>query len=193
MPAPLRFLFPTLAVSLSLAACGSSYSGSASVSTTHPSATSSAQAGAATTSSAGSAVVKVASNPGLHASVLTDVRGMTLYRLSAEQGGKFICTSASCLAVWHPLRAAGAGPPVGSVGSLGTLRRPDGSRQVTFRGMPLYTFAQDQQPGDAKGQGLKDVGTWEAASTGTLSAPPAPPPASPQSTAPSGSTPGYHY
>ena len=28
--------------------------------------------------------------------------------------------------------------------------------------MPLYTFAQDQKPGDVNGQGIKDVGTWTA-------------------------------
>jgi hypothetical protein len=39
--------------------------------------------------------------------------------------------------------------------------------------MPLYTFAQDRSPGEANGQGIKDVGTWKAvtAKTGTSSAP----------------------
>jgi predicted lipoprotein with Yx(FWY)xxD motif len=114
--------------------------------------------------------------------VLTDARGMTLYSLSAEQGGKFICTSSSCTQLWHPLSASAAGTPSG-VASLATVMRPDGTRQVTYKGLPLYTFAQDQQPGQAKGQGLKDVGTWSAAtvasgapatSTGTTSATPAP-------------------
>ena len=85
---------------------------------------------------------------------------MTLYSLSAEQGGKFICTSTACTQVWHPLIASG-GTPSGSVGSLGTVKRPDGAVQVTYKGMPLYTFAGDR-PGEAKGQGLKDVGTWSA-------------------------------
>ena len=52
--------------------------------------------------------------------------------------------------------------PSGGVGSLGTVKRPDGTEQVTYKGMPLYTFAQDQKPGDAGGQGIKDVGTWTA-------------------------------
>jgi hypothetical protein len=34
--------------------------------------------------------------------------------------------------------------------------------QVTYKGTPLYTFAQDQSPGQANGQGIKDVGTWSA-------------------------------
>jgi hypothetical protein len=37
--------------------------------------------------------------------------------------------------------------------------------------MPLYTFAQDQHPGDAKGQGFKDVGTWSAVTVSGAAAP----------------------
>jgi predicted lipoprotein with Yx(FWY)xxD motif len=92
---------------------------------------------------------------------------MTLYSLSAEQGGKFICTSSSCTQIWHPLSAAGT--PSG-VASLGTVMRPDGTQQVTYKGMPLYTFAQDQQPGQVKGQGFKDVGTWSAVTVSSAGA-----------------------
>jgi predicted lipoprotein with Yx(FWY)xxD motif len=94
---------------------------------------------------------------------------MTLYSLSAERAGKLICTSTSCTQVWHPLVAT-AGTP-GGVASLSTVARPDGSQQVTYKGMPLYTFAQDQHPGDAKGQGFKDVGTWSAVTVGGAGAP----------------------
>jgi predicted lipoprotein with Yx(FWY)xxD motif len=169
-----KSLLPALAASLTLAACGSSSSGTGSSSSS--AATSSSQA------SASAALVRTASNATLGSTVLTDARGMTLYSLSAEQGGKFICTSSSCTQLWHPLSASAAGTPSG-VASLATVMRPDGTRQVTYKGLPLYTFAQDQQPGQAKGQGLKDVGTWSAAtvasgapatSTGTTSATPAP-------------------
>ena len=88
-------------------------------------------------------------------------QGMTLYHLSGEQKGKFICTSSACLQVWHPLTVTAASTPAGSV-ALATAKRPDGSLQVTYKGAPLYTFAQDQTPGQANGQGLKDVGTWSA-------------------------------
>jgi predicted lipoprotein with Yx(FWY)xxD motif len=120
-------------------------------------------------------VVKSAANSTLGATVLVDTQGMTLYSLSGEQGGKFICTSSACTQVWHPLSAA-AGTPSGSVGSLGTVKRPDGTEQVTYKGMPLYTFTQDQTPGEAKGQGIKDVGTWTAVtvSAKSSSAPAAP-------------------
>jgi predicted lipoprotein with Yx(FWY)xxD motif len=60
------------------------------------------------------------------------------------------------------------------VTSLGTIVRPDGAgRQVTYRGLPLYTFAGDTSPGDASGNGFKDVGTWLAATSVGAMQPPA--------------------
>jgi predicted lipoprotein with Yx(FWY)xxD motif len=107
-------------------------------------------------------VAKEAHNAKLDKTVLTNLRGITLYSLSAETNGKFICKG-SCLLDWHPLVVAAGTKPTGPV-KLGTIKRPDnGKRQVTFDGRPLYTFDEDAKPGDAKGQGIKDVGTWHAA------------------------------
>jgi predicted lipoprotein with Yx(FWY)xxD motif len=152
-----KFLLPAVAASLTLAACGSSSSGSSSSSST----ASSSQGSAA-------AVVRTASNATLGSTVLTNAQGLTLYSLSAEQGGKFICVS-SCTQLWHPLTASASGTPAGAA-SLGTVTRPEGTRQVTYKGLPLYTFAQDQRPGEAKGQGVKDVGIWSAATVGSTGA-----------------------
>ncbi len=107
-------------------------------------------------------VAKEAHNAKLGKTVLTDLKGLTLYTLSAETNGKFICKG-SCLRDWHPLVVAAGVKPTGPV-RLGTVKRPDnGRRQVTFGGRPLYTFDEDEKAGDAKGQGVKDVGTWRAA------------------------------
>ncbi len=107
-------------------------------------------------------VVKQANNAKLGKAVLTNLRGITLYTLSAETNGKFICKH-SCLLDWHPLYIAAGVKPTGPV-KLGAIKRPDnGKRQVTFDGRPLYTFDEDERAGDAKGQGIKDVGTWHAA------------------------------
>jgi predicted lipoprotein with Yx(FWY)xxD motif len=95
--------------------------------------------------------------------ILTTANGHTLYSLSAEKNGKFICTKASgCLALWHPLLVPHGTMPKGPV-KLGTIKRPEGGIQVTFHGRPLYSFAQDMKPGQVKGEGLKDVGTWHPA------------------------------
>jgi predicted lipoprotein with Yx(FWY)xxD motif len=157
-----KSLLPALAASLTLAACGGSSYGTGSSSGSSSSSSSSQ-------SSSATALVKTASNATLGATVLTDAQGMTLYSLSAEQGGKFICSNSACTQLWHPLTAAGGAAPSG-VSSLGTIARPDGTKQVTYRGMPLYTFAQDQRTGDAKGQGFKDVGTWSAVTVGAAAA-----------------------
>ena len=104
--------------------------------------------------------------------ILVDSQGMTLYHLSGEQNGKFICTSSACLGVWHPLIAPSSGAPSGEVGSLGTVKRPEGTVQVTYKGTPLYTFTGDQQAGETKGQGIKDVGTWSVITTSSSGTPP---------------------
>jgi predicted lipoprotein with Yx(FWY)xxD motif len=154
----LKLSIPAIAASLLMVACGSSTSNSTTTST------------AQTTSSPSSAVVvKTASNA--LGTILVDSQGMTLYHLSGEQKGKFICTSSACIGVWHPLIAPSSGAPSGEVGSLGTVKRPGGTVQVTYGGTPLYTFTGDQQPGETKGQGIKDVGTWSVITTGSGSTP----------------------
>lgn len=96
--------------------------------------------------------------------LLTTTSGRTLYSLSAERHGKFICTESSgCTSIWHPLTVASGVMPKGPV-KLGTIHRPEGTIQVTYRGLPLYTFTGDKKRGQTKGEGLKDVGTWHPAS-----------------------------
>jgi predicted lipoprotein with Yx(FWY)xxD motif len=167
----IHVLIPSLAAALLLAACGSS----------SKTTTTSAPAAAATTPATTAALVKTASIPSLGATVLVNNQGMTLYHLSGEQSGKFICNSSACLSVWHPLTVTAGGSPTGAA-SLSTVKRSDGTVQVTYKGAPLYTFAQDTKEGEAKGQGLKDVGTWSVV---TMTAAPA---SAPATTAPSTTT-----
>ncbi|MGN6588183.1 MAG: COG4315 family predicted lipoprotein [Solirubrobacterales bacterium] len=122
-------------------------------------------------------VAKEADNATLGRTVLTTTKGRTLYSLSVETHGKFICTG-SCLASWKPLVVPAGVTPKGPV-KLGTIKRPDGRTQVTFKGHPLYSFNGDVKPGETNGEGLKDVGTWHAARVAKTSAPPAPEPESP--------------
>jgi predicted lipoprotein with Yx(FWY)xxD motif len=104
------------------------------------------------------ATVVVANDPTL-GNVLVDSQGNTLYLFQADQGTKSSCTGA-CAVAWPPLRASGksvAGNGI-SASKLGTTPRSDGKPQVTYNGHPLYTFAQDQNPGDATGQGVNAFG-----------------------------------
>jgi predicted lipoprotein with Yx(FWY)xxD motif len=95
--------------------------------------------------------------------VLVNRAGLTLYSLSAETKGRFICTG-SCLSVWHPLVVRHGQKPTGAH-SLAAIRRPGGQTQVTYKGKPLYTFSGDHKRGDVKGEGFKDVGVWHAVTT----------------------------
>jgi predicted lipoprotein with Yx(FWY)xxD motif len=91
--------------------------------------------------------------------ILVNRNGMTLYHLSVERKGHFICTDKTCLSIWKPLVVPRGTTPTG-VKSLGTVKRPDGRSQVAYKGGPLYTFVEDKKAGDMKGNGFKDVGTW---------------------------------
>ena len=130
-------------------------------------------------------VVRVANNPTLHEKVLVNHKGLTLYSLSAEKSGRFICTDSLCRSLWTPLVVAKGATPIGAT-HLGTIRRPDGRMQVSYRGLPVYTFKEDRKPGDVMGNGFKDVGIWRPALVAaSASASP------PVSTNPYPSYPGY--
>lgn len=107
-------------------------------------------------------VAAEAENATLGKTVLTTTKGRTLYSLSVEKNGKFICT-ASCLSAWHPLMVPAGVRPTGPV-KLSTIERPEGGTQVTYEGRPLYRFGGDTKAGQANGEGIKEVGTWHAAS-----------------------------
>jgi predicted lipoprotein with Yx(FWY)xxD motif len=134
-----------------LAACGSSAYNSGSQGSTPA-------AGAA-----GTVAVKQVAGVG---NVLVDSNGLALYSPDQEASGKVLCTG-SCVAFWMPLAAGTTAPaPVSGVGMLGTTTRPDGTKQVTVDGKPLYTFAEDS-PGNVKGNGFSDAFggqhfTWHA-------------------------------
>lgn len=106
-----------------IAACGSS-------SSSNPTSSAASTEPAVRTSSRSSraVVVKTASNS--LGTILVDSQGLTLYHLSGEVNGKFICTSSVCLGVWHPLIASSSGVPSDEVGSLGTVKRLEGTVQV---------------------------------------------------------------
>jgi predicted lipoprotein with Yx(FWY)xxD motif len=131
-------------------------------------------AGPAIAGQATKPVAKQADNATLGKTILTNTRGRTLYSLSAETRGRFICTGA-CTSTWRPLVVPAGVKPTGPV-KLGTIKRPDGRAQVTFEGRPLYRFSGDSRKGDVNGEGFKDVGTWHAAVTGKAAPQPEPQP-----------------
>jgi len=93
------------------------------------------------------------------ATVLTNGKGLTLYWFAPDTPVRSVCTGA-CAQYWPPLTGpATAGP--GVTGRLGTITRPDGSKQATYDGHPLYTYIADTAPGQARGNNLNlNGGVW---------------------------------
>ena len=103
--------------------------------------------------------------------VLVDARGRTLYTFDPENGGKIVCTAA-CATLWPPLIVTGDPVAGDGVSGLGTIARPDGAKQVTANGHPLYTYSNDKAAGDANGDGIG--GVWHAAKPSGTSGSPTP-------------------
>jgi predicted lipoprotein with Yx(FWY)xxD motif len=96
--------------------------------------------------------------------ILTDADGLTLYTFANDTAGSgtSACVDA-CANVW-PALTVESGEPTGPdqlTGELDTITRPDGATQVTYNGLPLYRFVNDQAPGDTNGHGVADI--WFAA------------------------------
>lgn len=104
-----------------------------------------------------------ADNASLGTKVVTNKDGMTLYRFDKDtaQPSASNCNDA-CAKQWPPLLVEGKEITFTGIDQslVGTVKRKDGTRQVTINKWPVYTFARDTAPGDATGQGMG--GTWYA-------------------------------
>lgn len=120
---------------------------------------------AARSGASSSGPVKTSRNATLGKTILVTRAGRTLYSLSAERNGRFICTNSTCLSVWKPLRGSATG-----VSGLAVVTRPDHTRQVAYKGGPLYTFTGDHKAGAVNGNGFRDVGVWRPVTIGSASA-----------------------
>jgi predicted lipoprotein with Yx(FWY)xxD motif len=88
-----------------------------------------------------------------------DSKGRTLYLFEKDSHDKSRCTS-SCAEEWPPLLTNGAPRAKHGVkpGLLGTIMRAGGKEQVTYKGHPLYFFADDEKKGQTRGEGVKEFG-----------------------------------
>jgi predicted lipoprotein with Yx(FWY)xxD motif len=146
-----KIVLATGALALAVAGCGGGGD--------EPSAAASSPAG----------IVSMASVDGI--AVLADAEGRTLYTAAVEEGGNMLCVDA-CTSFWEPLTASSAEAEAAAAElelDLGVVERPEGDRQLTLDGLPLYTFAEENA-GQLEGDGFVDdfQGThfeWEAATT----------------------------
>jgi predicted lipoprotein with Yx(FWY)xxD motif len=103
--------------------------------------------------------VSVTISPVVGHGIITDDRGITLYRYTEDQGSTSVCYG-SCARAWPPL-LVDALPAVDNAAlaeSLGLTTRTDGSQQLTFQGSPLYYYVGDTTPGETNGQ--ESDGVW---------------------------------
>ena len=95
--------------------------------------------------------------------ILVDGQGRTLYMFASDtpNSGRSACNS-GCIGEWPALTVAAGSTPTGGAGvpgRFGTIRRGDGSTQVTYNGLPLYFFSGDSAAGQVNGvySGWHDV------------------------------------
>jgi predicted lipoprotein with Yx(FWY)xxD motif len=105
-------------------------------------------------SGGGAVHIGTRSIPGM-GTVLVNGSGLTLYHVPTDTSTQTTCTG-GCAQIWPPLLTTSGSAPAspGVMGQFGTLARPDTGTQITFNGMPLYTYIGDTQPGQVNGQGI---------------------------------------
>lgn len=110
---------------------------------------------------AGDETVMLADHPEF-GQILVTADGRTLYTNTVDTPENTNCTNIACTGFWPPFTISGEpNPAEGIPGEIGTLTRDDGSTQLTYNQIPLYTFYLDREPGDANGEGFLDFGgTW---------------------------------
>ncbi len=148
------------ALALAAAGCGSSSSTS---STSTGQSTAASVTNPASSSSGSATIVSAASTPKF-GTVLVSSKGLALYDFKKDSGTKSACYGA-CAKVWPPLTTSGPPKAAGGAESskLGTIKRTDGSTQVTYAGHPLYTYTADMEPGEVNGDGINSFGgIWHA-------------------------------
>jgi predicted lipoprotein with Yx(FWY)xxD motif len=93
-------------------------------------------------------------------SVLTNSSGRTLYSFAPDTPSSSACYG-TCAAYWPPVIGNPVAGPGVTVSKIATIRRTDGSLQVTYAGHPLYTYVGDTAPGQASGNDINlNGGFW---------------------------------
>ena len=152
-----------VALAVLLAACGGGTETTPTTASTTSDGTTSASAPAETSAPAsspvpaGAAELKTASSGA--GQIVVDANGMSVYFFTKDvkDSGTSACTGA-CIAAWPPVLTESDSPAVdGVTGTVGTIATPEGKKQVTINGLPVYYGIQDKAAGDITGQGVNGV------------------------------------
>lgn len=89
---------------------------------------------------------------------LTDAKGKTVYLfLKDVTPGQSTCEG-DCAKTWPAVPSADMMRlPAGIQGTLTTIDRSDGTKQLAYNDIPLYSYAKDEEAGDTYGQEVGDV------------------------------------
>lgn len=114
--------------------------------------------GGSTAPSPAGAVALATATVGDYGEVIVDGNGRTVYVFDKDTSGTSNC-SGDCLAKWPPVPAGDGTPKFDGIDAslVSTITRPDGTKQLAVKGLPLYLFADDSKPGEAKGQAVGGV------------------------------------
>lgn len=88
---------------------------------------------------------------------LVDGNGRTLYYFSKDASDLNACTG-KCLELWPVFYSDTLKVPAElNAADFGELTRPDGTKQTTYNGWPLYYYAKDEKAGDINGEAFNNV------------------------------------
>lgn len=88
---------------------------------------------------------------------IVDTKGNALYNFTKDQPDVSNCKG-GCLKAW-PVFYAGdiVAPSIMNNSDFGVITNSEGSRQTTYKKMPLYYYINDTARGDTNGQGVNDA------------------------------------
>lgn len=90
--------------------------------------------------------------------VLTNAEGFSLYFFSLDSKGDDSNCIDGCKAAWPVFYAEDLTLDSGlDASDFGSITRSDGDKQSTYKGWPLYLFANDNVSGDVNGDGAQDI------------------------------------
>ena len=148
---------PMLVAAVVLAGCGSGSSSSSSSSGQSSAASQSATSTAAAPATTARAVTITTKHDKLGTVLAAGSKHLTVYMFEADKGAKSSCMGA-CARAWPPVLGKPTASDRADSSDLGTIARPDGKTQVTYKGHPLYFFVKDKDDEDAYGQGIDQFG-----------------------------------
>jgi predicted lipoprotein with Yx(FWY)xxD motif len=157
---------------LAVAGCGSSSSGSGKTESNGYPATSASTTpkSAAVSGATGAGIAITTEHTPLGTILAAGPKHLTVYLFAADTGSSSTCSGA-CAQVWPPVTTTGTPKAEGEAvaSDLGTTTRSEGTKQVTYKGHPLYWYVSDSKAGETTGQGVQSFGAawWVLSPSGS--------------------------